>query len=130
MASQRKSHVFRVTGLSRELGDRDLKTAVQRALNDNFTDDERSHIRAEITIVPSCYESDTERAALVQFRDGIPRFLHELRVEPLGDWQVEVGDNDINFDCHFFGFTQLYAPDDNERVVAEYGLCLYLYLEA
>ncbi|KAJ5593550.1 hypothetical protein N7537_010454 [Penicillium hordei] len=119
MASQRKSHVFRVTGLSRELPDRDLKTAVQRALNDNFTDDERSHIMAEITIVPSCYESDTERAALVQFRDGIPRFLHELRVDPLGDWQVEMGDNDINFDCHFFGFTQLYAPDDNERVVAD-----------
>ena len=119
MASQRKSHVFRVTGLSRELPDRDLKTAVQRALNDNFTDDERSHITAEITIVPSCYESDTERAALVQFRGGVPQFLYELRVDPLGDWQVEMGDNDINFDCHFFGFTQLYAPDDNEPVVAE-----------
>ncbi|CAI7627456.1 unnamed protein product [Penicillium pancosmium] len=23
-----------------------------------------------------------------------------------------MGDDDINFDCHFFGFTQLYAPDD------------------
>ncbi|KAF3002783.1 hypothetical protein E8E15_001031, partial [Penicillium rubens] len=119
MASQRKSHVFRVTGLSRELPDRDLKTAVQRALNDNFTDDERSHITAEVTIVPSCYESDTERAALVQFRGGVPQFLYELRVDPLGDWQVEMGDNDINFDCHFFGFTQLYAPDDNEPVVAD-----------
>ena len=119
MASQRKSHVFRVTGLSREQPDGELKTALQEALNDNLTDDERSHLKAEITIVPSCYESDTERAALVQFRDSIPRFLHELRVDPLGDWQVEMGDNDINFDCHFFGFTQLYAPDDNERVAAE-----------
>jgi hypothetical protein len=49
----------------------------------------------------------------------VPQFLHELRVDPLGDWQVEMGDEDINFDCHFFGFTQLYAPDDNEPVVAE-----------
>ncbi|OQE09288.1 hypothetical protein PENFLA_c114G06863 [Penicillium flavigenum] len=30
-----------------------------------------------------------------------------------------MGDSDINFDCHFFGFTQLYMPDDNEPVVAD-----------
>ncbi|OQD78945.1 hypothetical protein PENANT_c070G01951 [Penicillium antarcticum] len=118
MASKR-SHVFRVTGLSRELLDEDLKTALHEALKDNFADDERSHIKAEITIVPSCYESDTERAALVQFRGGVPQFLRELRVDPLGDWQVEMGDDDINFDCHFFGFTQLYALDKNEPVIAD-----------
>ncbi|CAG7933712.1 unnamed protein product [Penicillium olsonii] len=118
MASK-KSHVFRVTGLSRELLDEDLKTALHEALNNNFADDERSHIKAEITIVPSCYESDTERAALVQFRGGVPQFLRELRVDPLGDWQVEMGDNDINFDCHFFGFTQLYTSDEKEPVVAD-----------
>ncbi|KAJ6118319.1 hypothetical protein N7471_013786 [Penicillium samsonianum] len=119
MASQRKSHVFRVTGLSRELPDEDLEIALQEALNDKFSDDERSHMKAEITIVPSCYESDTQRVALVQFRGGVPQFLHKLRVDPLGDWQVEMGYNDINFDCHFFGFTQLYAPDENEPVVAD-----------
>ncbi|KAL4861938.1 hypothetical protein BDV12DRAFT_203507 [Aspergillus spectabilis] len=119
MASQKKSHVFRVTGLSRELPDGDLKTALHEALNDNFTDDERSQMKAEIAIVPSCYESDTQRVALVQFRGGVPQFLHELRVDPLGDWQVEMEDIDINFDCHFFGFTQLYAPDENELVVAD-----------
>ncbi|CAI7656122.1 unnamed protein product [Penicillium palitans] len=119
MASQRKSHTFRVTGLSREQPDGELKTALQEALNDNLTDDERSHSKAEITIVPSCYETDTERVALLQFRGGMPWFLDELRVDPLGDWQIEVEDNDVNFDCHFFGFTQLYAPDDNEAVVAD-----------
>lgn len=120
MASQRKSHVFRVTGLSRELPDRELNTALQGTLHNNFTGDERSHIQAEITIVPSCYDSDTQRVALVQFRGGEPQFLHELRVNPLEDWPVEMGeDNDINFDCHFFEFTQLYMPDDNEPVVAE-----------
>ncbi|KAJ5366092.1 hypothetical protein N7541_000033 [Penicillium brevicompactum] len=118
MASKR-SHVFRVTGLSRELLDQDLKTALHEALNDNFADDERSHIKAEITIVPSCYESDAERAALVQFRGGVPQFLAELRANPLGDWQVEMGDDDVNFDCHFFGFTQLYGPDENEPVIAD-----------
>lgn len=55
----------------------------------------------------------------MQFRGGMPQFLRELRVNPLGDWQIEMGDDDINFDSHFFGFTQLYAPDDSEPVVAE-----------
>ncbi|KAJ5899151.1 hypothetical protein N7495_003895 [Penicillium taxi] len=119
MTSQRKSHVFRVTGLLRELPDKDLKTALQEALNDNFTDDEKSQIKNDISIVPSCYESSHQRMALVQFRGGVPQFLHELRVNPLGDWQIEMGENDINFDCNFFGFTQLYAPDGNEPVAID-----------
>ncbi|KOS38495.1 hypothetical protein ACN38_g10682 [Penicillium nordicum] len=119
MASQKKSHVFRVTGLSRERPDGDLETTLQEAISDNFTDDERSQVKTEITIVPSCYEVDTQIVALVQFRGGMPEFLSELRVNPLGDWQVEMGDDDINFDCHFFGFTQLYAPGEKEAVVAD-----------
>ncbi|KAI3301180.1 hypothetical protein DTO002I6_370 [Penicillium roqueforti] len=67
MASKR-SYIFRVTGLSRKLLDEELKTALHNALNDNFADDERSYIKAKITIVPSYYKSDTERVALVQFR--------------------------------------------------------------
>jgi hypothetical protein len=55
----------------------------------------------------------------VQFCGGLPQFLGELRLNPLGDWQVEIGDDDINFDGHFFGFTQLYVPNDSEPVVAE-----------
>jgi hypothetical protein len=92
---------------------------LHETLHDNLTDDERLHIKVEITVVPSCYESDTQRVALVQFRGGVPRFLDELRVDPLGDLQVEMGDDDISFDCHFFGFTQLYAPEENKPVVAE-----------
>ncbi|KAJ5963042.1 hypothetical protein N7501_007983 [Penicillium viridicatum] len=119
MASQKKSYVFRVTGLSRERPDRDLEITLQEAIDHNFADDETSHIKAEIKIVPSCYESDTQRVALVRFRGRMPQFLAELRVNPLGDWQIEMGDDDINFDCHFFGFTQLYAPDENKPVIAD-----------
>ncbi|KAJ5366060.1 hypothetical protein N7541_000001 [Penicillium brevicompactum] len=90
MASK-KSHVFRVTGLSRELLDEDLKTALHEALNNNFADDERSHIKAEITIVPSCYESDTERAALVQFRGGVPQFLLSSRSPDWTDMRMDHG---------------------------------------
>jgi hypothetical protein len=38
---------------------------------------------------------------------------------PLGDWPVEMDDTDINFDRHFFGFTQLYATEPGKEVVAE-----------
>ncbi|KAJ5348541.1 uncharacterized protein N7506_001794 [Penicillium brevicompactum] len=117
MANQRKSNVFRVTGLLKEQPDGDLETTLREALNDNFTNEERSCITAAITIVPSCYESVTQRVALVQFRGGLPQFLHSL--DPLGDWQVEMEDDDINFDCHFFGFTQLYTLDENKPVDAD-----------
>ncbi|GAM34007.1 hypothetical protein TCE0_014f01316, partial [Talaromyces pinophilus] len=117
--SQRKSHVFRVTGLPRDLPDEDLQASLQRALHDTISDEERSQIKTEITIVPSCYDPDRERAALVQFRGGVPQFLSELTLNPLGDWQVEMEDSDISFDCHFFGFTQLYLPDGKEPVVAD-----------
>jgi hypothetical protein len=58
--------------------------------------------------------------ALVEFHRGIPAFLSELAADPLGDWQVEMGDTDINFDRHFFGFTQLYTPKPDMPVTAEY----------
>ncbi|KAJ5878253.1 hypothetical protein N7455_001718 [Penicillium solitum] len=89
MASKR-SYVFRVTGLSRKLLDEELKTALHDALNDNFADDERSHIKAKITIVPSYYKSDTERVALVQFRGRVPQFLRKLRVDPLRDCIITI----------------------------------------
>jgi hypothetical protein len=57
--------------------------------------------------------------ALVRFRGGVPHFLHELRVDPFGRWQIEMGQDDISFDCHFFGSTQLYALDDSKPVIAE-----------
>ncbi|KUL81412.1 hypothetical protein ZTR_10224 [Talaromyces verruculosus] len=117
--SQRKSHVFRVTGLTRDLPDEDLQTSLQRALNNNIIDEEGLQIKTKVTIMPSCYDPDGERVALVQFRGGVPQFLSELMLNPLGDWQVEMEDSDISFDCHFFGFTQLYSPDGKEPVVAD-----------
>jgi hypothetical protein len=65
-------------------------------------------------------DNDLERAALVEFLGGVPVFLSDLVANPLGDWQVEMGDVDINFDQHFFGFTQLYMPKTDAPVTAEY----------
>jgi len=54
--------------------------------------------------MPSCYD-DEQRVALVEFYSGVPIFLSKLAVDRLGDWQVEIGDIDISFNCHFFRFT-------------------------
>lgn len=119
MATKKRSIAFRVTGLATDRPDDALEVALTTAINDNLSEEERSVIEVAIAILPSCYEYDRERVALVQFRGGVPKFLSELTVNPLGDWQIEMGDADINFDCHFFGFTQLYAPTAGEPVTAE-----------
>jgi hypothetical protein len=119
MAARRKSTVFRVTGLIRDQPDKVLETSLGAAIDGNLPEDEKLRIKTEITIVPSCYESDRERTALVQFCSGVPRFLSGLMDNPLGDWQIEIGSSDVNFDRHFFGFTQLYMPAEKEPVIAE-----------
>lgn len=67
-----------------------------------------------------------KKVALVEFYGGVPAFLSELTTNPLGDWQVEMGDTDISFDQHFFGFTQLYTPKPDAPVTAEYVSCISL----
>jgi hypothetical protein len=74
-----------------------------------------------VTCIPSCDESPTS-SALVEFKGGNPDSLLQLDYTPLGDWQVEMGGEDINFDRHFFGFTQLYPTDPDNPVTAEYDL--------
>lgn len=121
MASSRKSTIFRVTGLATTQPDDVLDAALKDAIHGNLLNDERSEIQIITAIVPSCYDNEHERVALVEFRGRTPKFLSELVVSPLGDWQVEMEDTDISFDCHFFGFTQLYALQPDAPVAAEYA---------
>ncbi|KAL2840901.1 hypothetical protein BJX68DRAFT_271365 [Aspergillus pseudodeflectus] len=118
MAS-RRNLIFRVTGLARVQPDESLAERVKSTLSDNLSSEERSQIQIEVTVVPSCYDPDRERVALVQFHGKYTRFLSELIANPLWDWQVEMGGTDINIDSHFFGFTQLYATPETETVTAD-----------
>ncbi|KAJ5496628.1 hypothetical protein N7463_008615 [Penicillium fimorum] len=128
MGDRRKSTIFRVTGLARDQSDMELEAALKEALTANFSNEERYSIQTEIAIVLSCYHFDQERMALVQFdsnapqtlsKQVVPQFLSELEVNPLQDWQIQMGDTDINIDCHFHGFTQLYTPPNDEPVTAD-----------
>ena len=122
MASARNSTVFRVTGLPTTESDNVLVTLLNTAINSNMLEEELSGVIKIITVVlPSCYDEEQghERVALVEFRGGVPSFLSELMVNPLGDWQIEMNDTDISFDRHFFGFTQLYTPEPGAPISAE-----------
>lgn len=119
MAVTKKGIVFRVTGLPASQPDDELKEALKAAIDNNLEEDEPSKVTFNAAIVPSCYNND-EKVALVEFQGGVPAFLSELKANPLGDYQVEIGDDtDISFDQHFFGFTQLYTPKPGSPTTAE-----------
>jgi hypothetical protein len=118
MPGKKKGPVFRVTGLPAEQPDEELNTELRAAIRDNLSDEEKPQLSFATTVVPSCH-NDLERVALVEFHSGVPGFLSDLVANPLGDWQIEMGDTDINFDQHFLGFTQLYTPNSDAPVTAE-----------
>ena len=117
MPRRQKGPVFRVSGLPAQQSDEELDTALRAAITESLSDKEAEH-SFTTAIVPSCND-DSQRVALVEFHDGVPDFLHDLVSDPLKDWQIEMGDDDINFDRHFFGFTQLYTPDSCKPISAE-----------
>jgi len=119
MASSPRSTVFRVTGLPLDKSELDIKTTLSETIHDLLTEDERQRFGLTIACVPSC-DSNQTSTALLEFKGGTPKFLSQLDVNPLGDWQIEMGDEDINFDRHFFGFTQLYPTAPDQPITAEY----------
>ncbi|KFY68927.1 hypothetical protein V496_00678 [Pseudogymnoascus sp. VKM F-4515 (FW-2607)] len=118
MASGKKGTVFRVTGFPASLPDDELSQALKAAISDNLEEDEPAKLSVDAAIVPSCYDND-EKVALVEFHGRVPAFLSDLVANPLGDWQVGMGDTDISFDQHFFGFTQLYTSRPGSPVTAD-----------
>jgi hypothetical protein len=118
MVARKKGPVFRVTGLPALQADEELTASLKAAIDDHMAEDEISKLAVTATIVPSCYD-DAEKVALVEFHGGVPAFLSELVANPLGDLQVEMGDTDISFDQHFFGFTQLYTSEPRSPATAE-----------
>ncbi|EHK42483.1 hypothetical protein TRIATDRAFT_293811 [Trichoderma atroviride IMI 206040] len=113
---EQKNLVFRVTGLPAS----QTNDALVDFIRDNLLKgEEKSQFKATASIVPSCSNNGQERVALVEFDGRVPNFLSELVADPLKDRQAEMGDVDINFDQHFFGFTQLYTPKADKPVTAD-----------
>ena len=119
MATRTKGRVFRVTGLLASQPDDRLIKLLEVAISNHLSEQEQSETLFSTAIVPSCDDNEPERVALVEFHNGVPKFLSELEANPLETHPVVMGDTDINFDCHFFGFTQLYTPKPDTPVTAD-----------
>lgn len=119
MATADKSTVFRVTGLPSDQTDHQLAARLSSVIDEKLQEEEKPRIKVKVVLAPSCQKDDRSSIALVDFEGGIPQFLNRLNQDPLGDWQMEMGDTDINFDRHFHGFTQLYTTEPEEAVSAE-----------
>lgn len=118
--SRSKGPVFRVTGLPASKANDALDTTLKAAIDDKLSEEERSKLNITIAILPSCYDKDQDKIALVEFRGGVPTFLSKLVANPQDNWQGKIGDTDIiSIDQHFFGFTQLYTPKLDAPVTAE-----------
>lgn len=117
MAAKNKGAVFRISGLLARKSDEAVEIDLRRIITENLSDVE-AKFRFTTAIVPSCND-DARRVALVEFHDGVPKFLHALMANPLGGWQIGTSHGDINFDRHFFGFTQLYTPNPKTPITAE-----------
>ncbi|KAL7912616.1 hypothetical protein GGI35DRAFT_440713 [Trichoderma velutinum] len=115
-ATRQKNVVFRVTGLPASITNDALVDFIRENLLKN---EEQSQLKVTASIVPSCSNNGQESVALVEFGGGVPNFLSALVANPLEDWQVEMDNVDINFDQHFFGFTQLYTPKADKPVTAD-----------
>jgi hypothetical protein len=115
--TRQKNLVFRVTGLLPSQTNDALVDFIRKNL---LKGEEQSQLKVTASIVPSCSNNGQERVALVEFGGRAPDFLSALVANPLEDWQVEMDNVDINFDQHFFGFTQLYTPKADKPVTAEY----------
>ncbi|KAL1640014.1 hypothetical protein SLS61_010269 [Didymella pomorum] len=118
MAATKKGPVLRVTGLAASQPDEELAASLKAAISNDLTGEEKPKIDVRVAVVPSCY-NDEEKVALVECCGGLPAFLSELTADPLGESQMEMGETDINFDQHFFDFTQLYTPASDTPVVAD-----------
>jgi hypothetical protein len=123
MSSSHKSTVFRVTGLPLNKPESEVRSTLAEIIHSLLTDDEQQYELA-IACIPTC-DGSRNLSALVEFKGGNPKFLSQLEHDPLGDWQVVMGDDDINFDRHFFGFTQLYPTTLGHPVTAEYNTISY-----
>jgi hypothetical protein len=119
MMNAKGSIVFRIRGLPEGRTSDEVRATLKSTIENELSQDERSRIKVEPILIPSCYGDGGGQAALLEFRGEVPSFLSDLIKDPLSEWQLEMGDTDINIDRHFFGFTQLYYTGPEHPISAE-----------
>ena len=120
MSTTEKSIVFRVAGLPASKSNDELTGTLSTFIQRTLSKEEKLKLKVTVDIVPSCYDEKQEKVALVEFKSAIPSFLSTLDKDPLANWPIELQNQALTFDRHFFGFTQLYVPRTDKPLFAEY----------
>lgn len=104
--------VYRVQGsaLTVNQSSHELYSALRSYISGRLSDAERQSLEFKIQILPSCTEAE-RMLALVDCEGGSFQFLSALDEDPLDTWDDILNGEDITFDRHFHGLTQLYAPE-------------------
>jgi hypothetical protein len=109
MAALTRSVVFRVTRLL--IGKtEEIRTSLRPIIEKQLSTLESLQLKFEVSLI-LLYDDGHTLATLVDFKNSVPLFLNRLLKDPLEDFPIETGDGDINFNRHFFSFTQLYYLD-------------------
>ncbi len=115
---ERKVTVVRVTGIPPS-NHAEASSVLRKVIDEQLQTSGQQYPSYRVTIVPACGYRDQSLVGLVDFEYGLPNFLSYLRANPLGAWGVLIDEDDISFDRHFHGFTQLYNTHETQPVTAE-----------
>ena len=115
MATHTGTKVIRIQNVPKDTS----AEALEELLKQACTDEERSKIGIEVSLVPSCSVRDGSQAAIVKLTPTLPGFLHDLGKT---DYQIKSPSSILNVDKNFFGLTQLYPTTGRTTITAEYGL--------
>ena len=83
--------------------------------------DEPADLQLSGSLLPSCYASDRNQTAIVQFIPGPPKCLEGVLNDKTGvtEWQIKIDSSVISVDKNFFGFRSLTAPHFRETQQSE-----------
>ena len=77
------STVFRVTGLSLDKPESEVRSTLAETIRHLLTDDEQQY-EVAVACTPAC-DGSQALSALVEFKGGSPKFLSQLEHDPLSD---------------------------------------------
>jgi hypothetical protein len=109
--------VFRVRSFPAHANLDDLKKALEKKL---LSGEKLNLVPRDTAIVPSCpSQPNGARTILFSVQPPVPDFLERLVNQLSKTVILDIGDEDVPVDQHFYGFTQMYPTAEGQPIIAE-----------
>jgi hypothetical protein len=105
--------VFRAVGLPNDADVSDIEGLKQ------FCEADETLVPESVSFVPSCPDDGETKTAIFSVQPPLPKFLENLRKNPLQTFAFELREEDVQLDINFYGFTQMYTTKPGEPIIAE-----------